>query len=165
MNLAQHLVASAQRHPDKAAFRSERETISFKELDTNSNRIANALTALGLVPGDVCLLMMPNSFEQITVYYALAKMGVVQVLANFLYRGNELEHIIADAKPKAFIGAEPYIEEVSKVFKKTGLPAIAVAKGASEDSGFINLARIYSENPDFPLYPSDDDDTLNILYT
>lgn len=165
MNLAQYLEDSARNHPDKSAIRYEGQEVTFQELNRICNRLANGLTDLGLSPEDRCVVMLPNSLESITVYYALAKIGAIVISVNFLYRMYELEHIVNDSKPKAFIGSEPYLEEISKVFRKGAGPSIRLALGVSEESEFMGLEKVYSDQDEFSTYRADDDDALNILYT
>jgi long-chain acyl-CoA synthetase len=165
MNLAQYLEDSARNHPDKIAVRYQGQPVTFQELDRTCNRLANGLTDMGLSPGERCVVMLPNTLESIIVYYALAKMGAVIISVNFLYRRHELEHIINDSNPKAFIGSEPYLGEISKIFKKETEPTIRLALGVSEEKDFRHLEKVYSDKIEYSTYPADDDDTLNILYT
>lgn len=165
MNLAHYLENSARNYPDKIALRFEGQEVTFQELDIACNRLAHGLSDLGLAPGDCCIVMMPNSIQQVTVYYALAKMGAVIVPVNFLYRMHELEHILADSRPKAFIGAEAYLEEIGKVLKKGGEPLIRLALGVKRGQDFLDLETIYSDRKEFSPLPTDDDETVNLLYT
>lgn len=166
MNLAQYLANSARQYPHKPALRFEGQQIPFRELDMACNRLAHGLSELGLAPGDRCVVMMPNSIHQVTVYYALAKIGAIVVPVNFLYRKWELEHIILDSSPKAFIGAEPYLEEIRGIISKKDTPAVRIARGGKKaDSMFMDLDSVYSDKDDFPIFPSDDHDTVNLLYT
>ena len=165
MNIARYLEESARRYPRKTVVRYEGETITYEDLDKACNRLANGLRDLGLEPGDRTVLMMPNSIHAIIAYYALAKAGAVVVPVNFLYRAHELEHIFADSKPKSFIGAEPYLDEIRNLFeKKENEPPLLLALGAS-DSRFKDLKTAYSDRDDFSCHPSDGTDTFNILYT
>ena len=165
MNLSQFLEDSARNYPDKIALRFEGQQVTFQELDIACNRLAQGLSDLGLGPGDRCLVMMPNGIHQITVYYGLAKLGAELVLVNFLYRMHELKHILTDAQPKAFIGAEPYLGEVRKVMNKLGGTSLRFALGVEQDRDFMDLEKVYSVKKDFLTYPADDNDTLNIIYT
>lgn len=165
MNLAQYLENSARNYPDKIALRFEGQQVTFQELDIACNRLAHGLSDLGLGPGDRCVVIMPNSINQITVYYALAKMGTIVVPVNFLYRMHELEHIITDSKPKAFIGSEPYLEEIRKVFKKLKGPSIQLALGVKQDQNILDLEGVYSDIKEFSTYPADGNETVNLLYT
>ena len=165
MNLAQYLEDSARRHPGKTALRFEGQQITFQELNIACNRLANGYRELGLAQGDRAVVMMPNSIHQATVYYALAKIGAIVVPVNFLYKTHELEHILADSKPKAVIGSEPYLVEIKKVLKKGHGPPIKTALGVKEDQAFMTLEEAYSDKKEFSTYPADDDDTANLLYT
>ena len=165
MNVATYLENSAARHPDKAAIRFLGDSITFGELNAASSRLAGELAALGLKPGDRCLVILPNSIRQVTLYYALAKLGAIEVPVNFLYRVHEITHIVQNSQPAAFIGAEPYLEEISKVLEGREAPSIRLVIGATEKSGFTPLDDLLSGSADFATYPADDNDTSNILYT
>lgn len=165
LNLAQHLAASASNHPEKTAVRHEGDQITYGELECASNRLAQGLGELGLSPGDRCMVMMPNGIPYITLYYALAKMGVAIIPVNFLFRSHELIHIFTDATPKAFIGADPYLEEISRVFAEHGAPPIALALDPPATGAFKDLEGAYGTAESLPIHSTQPDDTLNILYT
>lgn len=165
MNLAQYLEDTARKHPDKPAVRYEGQSISFHELNAACNRLANGLRDLGLNAGDHCIVMLPNSIQVVIIYYALAKMGVVIVPVNFLFKRHELDHILSDAKPTAFIGAEPYLGEILPAMHIGFEPALKMAIGVEAAGNFLDLNQVYSNNDDFDLYPARADDTLTILYT
>ena len=86
MNLAQYLEDTSRKYPDKPAVRYEGQSITFQELNTRCNQLANGLKDLGLAAGDHCMVMLPNSIQVITIYYALAKLGAVIVPVNFLFK-------------------------------------------------------------------------------
>ncbi len=165
MNLAQYLQDTAREHPDKPAVRYEGQSITFHELNTRCNQLANGLKDLGLAAGDHCMVMMPNSIQVITIYYALAKLGAVIVPVNFLFKKHELQHILSDAKPKAFIGAEPYLAEIQPAMQSAFEPTLKIAIGAQDNRNFLELNSVYSNTDDFELYPVQDNDSLTILYT
>ncbi|NQU62850.1 MAG: long-chain fatty acid--CoA ligase [SAR324 cluster bacterium] len=165
MNLASYLENSAERSPEKVAIRFENENITYQELNDDCNRLANGLKNLGLVPGDRCLVMLPNSTHIIKVYYALAKMGAIAVPVNFLFRQHELTHIISDAEPKAFIGSSDYLDEICKVLNQNGGPEILLATGEPSDSRFKKLDDAFADQDTFSTHPAVEDDVLSIIYT
>jgi long-chain acyl-CoA synthetase len=165
LNLAEYLVASAGNYPEKTAVRHEGIETTFRQLDLAASRLANGLARLGLSPGDRCMVMMPNSIHYIALYYALAKMGVAMIPVSFLFRSHELTYILKDAAPKAFIGADPYLEEISRVFAAHDAPPITLALNPPANGLFQDLEAAYADKDSFPLYPTQADDTLNILYT
>ena len=165
MNLTHYLERSAAQFPDRIAVRHEGQTVTYRELNTRCNRLAAGLKPRGLSAGDRCALMMPNSIQTITAYNAIAKLGAVVIPINFLYREHELKHIFADSKPKAFIGADPYLDEIRPVLKASADTSIRLALGAPDDGEFTDLQAADADDKDFPTYAADDDETLNILYT
>ena len=165
LNLAEYLAASASNYPEKAAVRHEGREISFLELDRATSQLANGLAGLDLAPGDRCVVMMPNSIHYMALYYALAKMGAAVIPVNFLFRSHELTYILKDAMPKAFIGAAPYLEEISRVFAQHGVPPIVLALNPPATGRFQDLETAYAEEDTFEIHPSQADDTLSILYT
>jgi long-chain acyl-CoA synthetase len=156
MNLAHYLEASAENFPQKDAVRHEGDVITYQELNGQCNRFAAGLQKLGLAAQDRCVLMMPNSIQVIIAYFALAKLGAVTVPVNFLYRRHELMHIIADSKPKGFIGAAPYLDEVCPVLAKTDTTSISirVAAGNPDQADFIDFESVYMSEAAFSTYPA-----------
>ncbi|OPL16488.1 MAG: hypothetical protein AVO39_01040 [delta proteobacterium MLS_D] len=165
MNLAQYLVKRAKRFPNKTAVRCGSDTITFRELDIRSNRLADGLRDLGLEPGDRALVVMPASIDRIAVFFALAKAGLVEVPADCAVDPETLSHIVEETSPKIFIGAETHLETVRTVFSARQGPSIRLARGVSTESEFINLESVLSNRPEYPLYAADDDDTVTVLYT
>ncbi|MFH1060016.1 MAG: long-chain fatty acid--CoA ligase [Pseudomonadota bacterium] len=164
MNLAQMLVDAAKRLPDKTAIRFQDQSVSFGQLDRRVSGLAAGLRGLGVKPGDVCVLMMPNSINWVTCYYALAKLGAVALPVNFLYRTAELGHIFRDSGARAFIGHSDHLEYAGPVLGEIPAIDIRLADGASV-AGFGDLNALISAQPDFPLHPAAADDTLAIIYT
>ena len=77
------LIRRAARHYGSAACLTEGEnTLSFREFDTVTDRLGNALLATGLKPGDRVGVLLPNSVDCLVAYYALAKAGLVRLGLN-----------------------------------------------------------------------------------
>jgi malonyl-CoA/methylmalonyl-CoA synthetase len=76
-------------------------TLTFGDLDDGANRLARVLVRRGVTRGDRLCVFLPNGAAFITIFLACAKLGVILVPMNALYRGRELAHIIADAEPRA----------------------------------------------------------------
>ena len=165
MNLAHYLASSAEKFPGKAAVRHDGEIITYKDLNAKCDSLAAGLQNLGLAAQDRCVLMMPNSIQAIIAYFALAKMGVVTIPVNFLYRYHELMHIFTDSKPKGVIGAAPYLEEVQHVLEDSDTISVRVAAGNPDPVDFTDFESVCMPNVAFSSYPATPDDTLNILYT
>jgi len=164
MNLSTLLEKTAVRLPEHVGVSFEGKDTTFDELNRRSNRLANGLAAAGLHAGDRCVLMMQSSLEFIVCYYALAKLGVVVVPVNFLYKSHELSHIVKDSGARGFIGMAPYLDEARKVLAATPAIDVRIAAGPEGDADFVPL-RSVDGSDSFDSYPADDDDTAAILYT
>ena len=165
MNLADFLTDTANRIPDHVAIRFEGETITFAEMNRRADALATGLRGLGLGPGDVCVLMMPNSLNWALVYYALAKLGAVVVPVNFLYRQRELEYIFRDAGVRAFVGHTDYLQGAVPVLDSLPLIDIRIAGGENLPTGFTPLNELFDEGQGFSTYEIRADDPLSIIYT
>jgi acyl-CoA synthetase (AMP-forming)/AMP-acid ligase II len=80
--------------------------VSYAEARTAANRVANALRAEGLAPGDRAAFLSKNSIEQAIFYYAASKAGVVPVPLNYRLAPPEWEYIVNDAGAKILV-AQP----------------------------------------------------------
>jgi crotonobetaine/carnitine-CoA ligase len=60
---------------------------TFGEIDAQVNRVANALLARGLAPGDRVALMLPSHPDHLVAILALAKVGLVRVPINTGFKG------------------------------------------------------------------------------
>lgn len=71
------LRATARRLPGKAAFITDEGSLSFQELDAQSERLGAALLEIGLAPGDRAIFQMGTTLETVLALAACYKAGVV----------------------------------------------------------------------------------------
>ena len=76
---------------------------TFGDLEVRSNRLAHLLRARGLQAGDRLAFFLQNRIEVIDLWLAGAKLGLIIVPINVLYRERELTHIVRDAAPTAVV--------------------------------------------------------------
>ncbi len=77
--------------------------LSFEEVDALAGRFAGGLTAAGIVRGDRIVLHLPNSWQWIVAYHAIARLGAVVVPANILLSPAEVEYLAANSGARAAI--------------------------------------------------------------
>ena len=75
-------------------------TVSFAELDELTDRLATALTDLGLEPGDRLLGLLTNSAEFMLLMIATQKRRAIFVPVNTDLRGAFLEHQVRNSEPR-----------------------------------------------------------------
>jgi acyl-CoA synthetase (AMP-forming)/AMP-acid ligase II len=106
------LSAYAASQPDKLAVIDDRgdagiTSWTYAELETQANRLANALASLGAGPGEKVIWCGPNSPRIVAVMAAARKIGAVAVPLNYRLTPEEAQYIIGDADAGiAYVDAE-----------------------------------------------------------
>jgi len=169
-NIAYILGQLASEMHDKDAIIVPRETgcakISFKQLEEDSNRLADGLVQNGFARGDRVLLMVRPGIDFISLTFALFKMGAIAVLIDpGLGRKNILK-CIENVQVTGMI-AIPLAHAARKIFPKSfaGIKNF-VTVGRRWLWGGETLDSIRkSGNPSFTLGKSNPDDPAAILFT
>ena len=79
------------------------KTLTYRELDDNSARLASALRAIGLRPGDVIALVSDNSAEAFEVYWAALRSGLYITCVNWHLAPEEAAYILRDSGARVVI--------------------------------------------------------------
>ena len=100
-----HPYQHAASHPDKLAFviADTGETLTYRQLDDGSNRVAQLFRALGLQPGDRVGVMLKNSREFPIIYWGAQRSGIFLALLSSHLKAAEAAYILNDSSAKAFI--------------------------------------------------------------
>ena len=93
---------------------------TYAEFGARVDRVARALVAIGLRPGDRMGIWAPNCAEWLLVQYASAKAGVILVNVNPAYRTSELEYVLNQSGCRVLVSARAfkssdYVEMVEEV--------------------------------------------------
>ena len=98
------------------------KALTYRTLDDNSARLASALHALGLRPGDVIALISDNSAEAFEVYWAAMRSGLYVTFVNWHLAPEEAAYILGDSAARVVIAsagvrkvAEPVVSLVPEV--------------------------------------------------
>ena len=107
-SIAELLKTCFKKHDEKTAIsflRGNRiETcMSFRDLDLDSNKIANLFLKKGIRQSDNIVLLLDKSLVFIVVYIALQKIGAVCVPLNPGFKKSELTYLLNDASPALVI--------------------------------------------------------------
>ena len=94
---------TARATPDRQAFISDERSITFHELDEDTDRLAAALLALGLAPGDRAMCQLGTAVETVIALVACYKAGIVPVCAVPQYREIEIGQLARMSACRAYI--------------------------------------------------------------
>ncbi|WP_105381322.1 long-chain fatty acid--CoA ligase [Neorhizobium alkalisoli] len=118
---------SCSRFADRPAFSSMGKSLSFRQLEAESRKIAAWLQAQGLVKGDRVAVMLPNILQNPVIVYGILRVGLVVVNVNPLYTPRELEHQLKDAGAKAIFVLENFAHTVQQALPNTEVKNVVVA--------------------------------------
>ena len=98
---------NAHRHPDALAILFEDQRYTWREVEREVNRYAQAFRKLGIGEGDCVSLLMDNRPEFVFVNTGLCRLGAKSALINTNITGAGLVHAITIAEPKkVLVGVE-----------------------------------------------------------
>jgi long-chain acyl-CoA synthetase len=120
------LEQSAQKYPDQPCTIFKGATISFKEMNEITDRIAGALAAMGIKKGDRVGIFMPNTPQFVMAYFGILKAGGVVVSTNPLYTPTEIEHQVNDAGIEVMFVMSNFYKTMKTAQPKTKLKTLIV---------------------------------------
>jgi len=169
-NLAVILTETAMAAPDAPACRIAGTTVTYRELDEQSGRLAAGLRSAGLAPGQVVALQLPNIPQFLVAYFGALKAGLVVLPLNPLLMAPELEYHLSDSAAALLVGFEGMHAEAAKACETTGVPLYLVSMGPHEPPEgtrpFAALLRAAPlDEPGGDVVARGPDDTAVLVYT
>lgn len=110
--------SAAARRPDALALVDERGTLTFREVDERSNRLARALIAEGIGPGDGVAILARNHRYWVDISVAVAKVGGRALYLNTMFAGPQIADVCEREAPVAIVHDEEFGKLVAKAAKK-----------------------------------------------
>ena len=122
------LALAVDRYGDSPAYTCLGHTITFRELDTLSDRFAGWLQQQpNLKPGDRIAIQMPNLTQYAITAYGAFKAGLVLVNVNPMYTQRELEYQFNHAAVKIVVVFDQFIETLESALPNTPVEKVVVA--------------------------------------
>lgn len=97
--------------------------LTYGELAARADRYGRGLQALGLEPGDVLVMVLPNIVDTLAVYFAAMQTGLYIVAINWHLTGPEIGYILSDSGAKALVAHERFAEASKIAADEAGLAA------------------------------------------
>jgi malonyl-CoA/methylmalonyl-CoA synthetase len=103
-NIFAHFLAVAAGAGDKPFLvEGGRTVLSFADLDARTGRLAARLQALGGKAGERIVVQVEKSPENVLLYLAAERLGMVYVPLNTAYTSAELAYFLSDAEPAVVV--------------------------------------------------------------
>jgi 2-aminobenzoate-CoA ligase len=132
LNLAEALLAIADRSPRATAVIWRGERLSYRELRERTLSAAGALTRLGVQPADRVAFRFHNTPEFITSWLAVQWVGAIGVPIPAIYRRREIAHIVNHSGAVFVIVSADLRADVESAAGEFRDPSIRVVTGLTE---------------------------------
>ena len=156
--LAELVRLQANNRGNEVAFEFEGRTTTFAAFDRNTNRVANALKALGVQPGERIAYLGKNSDIFFELMLGAIKARIVLAPINWRLAGPEVAFIVEDCKaPVLFVGPE-FIALARSILPQLGTvrTVITTEGGATEWQDFAAWRDAQSDaDPGIEVTPKD----------
>lgn len=138
------------------------ETLSYGAFFAGAEKMAAALAALGVQPGDRVAVQIDKSLEALQLYVGTVMAGGVFLPLNTGYTAAEVEYFLTDAAPRVAVCDLAKREALTPVAAKAGVAHLMTLNIAG--AGSLKDAAEAAEAGFAPL-PRGEDDLAAILYT
>lgn len=149
--------------------------LTFAETNAQVNRLAHGLSAFGVAKGELVGLLLPNCPEFVFTWFALTKLGAVELAISDAYKGSFLAHPINLGKSRVLITNAELAKRVAEI--EDDLPTLervvivdqpAGSAGSTPTFRRIAVSRfeqLYTDNVSNPGVPVAPSDTAAVLMT
>jgi long-chain acyl-CoA synthetase len=112
-----HPYIHAQKHPDKPAYimASGGEAVTYRQLDQQSNRIAQLFRALGLKAGDHIAILLENNPRFFEICWGAQRSGLIYTAISTRLTAPEVDYIVGDCGARLFVTSASLAERAAEL--------------------------------------------------
>jgi len=158
-NLATNLTTTAARQPEQDALRVNGQGLTYAQLHGLAAKLAGALRANGIEPGDRVAVILPNVPAFPVVYWGILLAGGIVVPMNPLLKAGEIDYFFSDSGAKVAFVWPDFVPEATKGAVNSGTRIIECGPMGPVEGA------LEGGDPIVEPHERDDDDTAIILYT
>jgi carnitine-CoA ligase len=108
--LPEVLAFQAAKRPDALYIETtDGERLTYGAADADARRVAGALAALGVEPGDRVAIMLPNGLDFVRLWLGVGRLGAVLTPLNLALTGSFLEHPLRNSGARVVV-----VDDVSR---------------------------------------------------
>jgi 2,3-dihydroxybenzoate-AMP ligase/mycobactin salicyl-AMP ligase len=142
---------AAEVHPDKEALVDIEDRLTYSQLRHKANKLAISLMGLGIKPQERILLQVPNWNEFIYAFFAIQKIGAIDVLLLARHAQVEVDHICRLTGATAWIVAEKYgkidyLPIIDHVLKNNPTLKYVILVRSKNNPRFLGLEKLIDDS-------------------
>lgn len=157
--------------PAAACLQQDQRHLSYAQFNTAIDALVNGLLAAGTRHGDRVAILSANAIEQLTLFYACARIGAVYLPLNFRLAAQEIAYILADSGAQIiFVGGDELADTITRAAQNAGNGIDGLTKvwiGDVARSGWTGYADFVAAGADVAASRSAvlETDTVYQMYT
>lgn len=152
--------------PNRIAVIFEGSQLTFRQLNDQVNRLANAFLKIGVKRGDRVGLLFTNSHDFEIVYFSVCKVGAILVPINFWYRGPEINYVVNKSGVSTLILGQNFLDTIKAIQKDLKSVERYIVIGQDTPVGMANYRDLLASYPAIePQVHIDENDPHLILFT
>ncbi|NBU00357.1 MAG: hypothetical protein EBT59_14875 [Betaproteobacteria bacterium] len=124
---------NGKRKPEEVCFSSPKRDWRFGDLESLSNRLAQAMLALELVPGDRIACLTKHTAQCTAMTLAAQKIGAVCMPVNWRLAANEVSYILNHGQAKVLMIDIDFVN-ILKVIECPSLIKIVLSEDSTSNS-------------------------------
>ena len=121
VRLSRFLASAAGRFPTRPAIYFQGRRISYRKLEREASRFANALNKIGVSPGERVMLVLPSLPQTVLCFYGTLMAGAIVAFATPLSEPEELLRQIRDSGATVLVTLTTWHEIAGRALRETGL--------------------------------------------
>jgi len=168
-DLASLVRRKAEKNGGRIALRFAGRDLSYRELDRESERVANGLAAAGIGSGDRVASLLFNTPEFPLLWFGVAKRGAVLVPLNTALKGEILRYELSDSAPSGIVVDRRIWPAYAPVRESVPIRLEWLADALPTDEPVPAPARAFADLPsDRPAPPAPEvkpNDPASVMYT
>ena len=172
MLISELLKQNAHLYPDDIALielhpsANIRKTITWRELDTRANQVANALIERGIKKDDKVVHLMMNSIDWLAAYFGIIRTEAWAVPLNFRFTAKEIKYCADIAEARMMILSEEFAERVVSLHNQLPTVEKYIYVGQKVPAGMEAFEEVISQAPSSPPKVNiTEEDTCGLYFT
>ena len=150
---------------DKPAFVDPTRSLTYGQLQTASNQIANVLCGLGIRREGRVAVLMYDTVDYPCVFWGAIRAGIVPVCINTLLKADHYTYMLTDSRVEVLIISAPLLEVVEPLLKDMSFLKHIIVSGG-DGSKYPDLNALMAEAADeFETVATSSDETAFWLYS
>ncbi|PPR76398.1 MAG: Long-chain-fatty-acid--CoA ligase FadD13, partial [Alphaproteobacteria bacterium MarineAlpha2_Bin1] len=165
--LSKILENKSRTNPSHEFILTDIKNFTYRDINFNANKLAHGLLELSISKGDKIAVLMDSSPKYLDVWFAISKIGAVEVPINTAYKGEILIHILNSSDTKLIIFDKKYGHEINKIREQCPKIETYIIEDRNRDFKDypIKLDNLYSDNTNDLNIDIKYTDTACLLYT